>query len=150
MAGSPLSYEGKGLSKGKGEIVPPALGAIVRSFGEKRQNFGFAESVRSRGIEILTDKNSTVVSIADGEVIFVGSIPGLEHVVIVDHGARYYSLYGLLKGVHVGVAELVTPGAPIGEVADPTPEHGNLYLEIRKGGISVNPLQFFKKSAFKK
>jgi septal ring factor EnvC (AmiA/AmiB activator) len=66
--------------------------------------------------------------------------------VIVDHGERYYTIYGHLSEFVKKVGEAVNRGETLGRTGDADSLAGaKLYFEIRKDGHSLDPLPWFKK-----
>ncbi len=136
-------YRGTGLSKLKGTLESPIVdGRVVRRFGETKSS-GFKEIVLSRGVEISAAVRSPVRAIAPGMVIFNGAMPGYGKILILDHGERYYSLYGLLAETKVTRGEVLQRGQVVGLSGDLIDEDKNFYFEIRKNGEPVNPRAFY-------
>ncbi|MBN8548121.1 MAG: peptidoglycan DD-metalloendopeptidase family protein [Deltaproteobacteria bacterium] len=136
------SFEGPGLLPYKGALALPAPGTIVRSFGRKSEG----GAALRKGIEIATRDTSEVAAVAPGRVLFVGRMPELNSVVIIDHGKRYYSLYGRLTEISLEVGDEVEKGDTIGKTSDPKVLSPNLYFEIRSAGLAIDPQSFFEKS----
>lgn len=131
------------LSKGlftKGlKVQQPIGGQVVRGFGKTRVR-SFSDIVFSKGIELHVEGVNVVRSIAPGRVAFAGAMPGYEKVVIIDHGARSYSLYGRLESFTVRVGDMISGGSGIGtfsqtEIRSKKP----FYFEIRKNGKPIDP-----------
>ncbi len=136
------SFSGVGLSKG--QLTVPVQGRVLRAFG-KRKHADFSDYVFQKGIEYLTEPGSDVVSIQDGKVIYKGKMPAFGTILIVDHGKRYYSLYGRLDSVRATVGDKVEKGAVIASASETEQEAGNFYFEIRKKGEPVNPQNYYSK-----
>ena len=119
-----VAWEGPGL---KGVLVNPLKGKLSKKFGE-------GEGVTKKGIIIKGSGSGSVLAVAEGKVAYVGSLPQLGNVVIIDHGSRDFSLYGKLSQVSAALGSIIPSGGAIGE-----PEE-TFYFEIRKKGVSVNPL----------
>lgn len=134
------------LAKKKGLLSLPVAGKIIQGFG-KRKLEGFSDIIFSKGLEFLAKVGSKVKAISSGRVIFAEVMPGFGNVVIVDHGRRYYSLYGKLASSIVGVGQRVTAGEIVGIVGESVMDNGNLYFELRRRGKAINPLPYFKSSA---
>lgn len=138
------SFGGGGLLPLKGKLRYPV--APARLFAENAGNAAPGNtSVPRKGIKFLTGGGVPVKTVASGKVIFVGRMPGLETVVIVDHGRRSYSLYGLLAEAEVRVGGEIDQHEVLGKTMEPIESQGNLYFEVRNGGIAVDPLPFFAK-----
>ena len=129
----------KGLFTKGLKVQRPVGGHVVRGFGKTRVR-SFSDIVFSKGVELHVEGTDIVHSIAPGRVAFAGAMPGYDKVVIIDHGARSYSLYGRLGSYSVSVGEMISGGGDIGMVARQEPP-GNrpFYFEIRKNGKPVDP-----------
>lgn len=122
-----------GLSKG---LPYPVRGDVQGRFGMERPEGGVW-----RGIVLRAAEGVRVAAVAPGRVVYAGWLAGFGNLMIVDHGAKYLSVYAynqsLLKevGDPVGRGDAIaTVGATGGQV-----EPG-LYFEIRHEGKPVNPL----------
>ncbi len=136
-------FKGVGLSKLKGKLALPVVGKIVRKFGKYKAS-GFNEMILRKGIELLSEPSSAVKAVAAGRVIFNGTMPGYGTIVIVDHGDRFYTLYGLLSDTKVDKDEVVEEGEKVGLSGSEIVEGRNFYFEIRKNGEPVDPSSYFK------
>ena len=116
-------WEGAGIT---GELTNPLKGKVIKKFGT-------GDGVTKKGI-LIKGGTPEVVAIAEGKVAFVGVLPQLGTVVILDHGSREFSLYGKLTEPHVSVGAIVPSGGSIGTTGD------TFYFEIRKKGVSTDPL----------
>jgi septal ring factor EnvC (AmiA/AmiB activator) len=117
-------WEGPGL---KGELFNPLKGKVTKKFG-------VGSGVTKKGI-LIQGSSLEVIAAAEGKVAFIGVLPQLGTVVILDHGDREFSLYGKLSDAHVSVGAIVPAGAPVGFITKDT-----FYFEIRKKGVSTDPL----------
>ena len=80
-----------------------------------------------------------------GWVLWTGWLQGLGKVVILDHTMGYTSLYAHLATIDVQVGEKVKTGTPLGAMGATESYFGpRLYMEIRKDGVSVDPLPWMK------
>ena len=129
-------FEGEGLEKGK--LLRPTAGHLVKKFGQKAA--GFKGLVGQKGVEFSTAKGEGVFVVAAGKVIYKGEMPGYGKIVIVDHGRRFYSLYGRLGEIAVPVGAVLSAGI---EIAKAPPSVETLYFEIRKEGKPLNPQIFY-------
>ncbi|MCB0334050.1 MAG: peptidoglycan DD-metalloendopeptidase family protein, partial [Bdellovibrionales bacterium] len=97
-------FDGRGLVKGS--LTLPVHGKVLRTFG-KRKHANFSDYVFQKGIEYLTEPGSDVVSVQEGKVIYKGKMPAFGTILIIDHGKRFYSLYGRLATVRATPGDLV-------------------------------------------
>jgi septal ring factor EnvC (AmiA/AmiB activator) len=92
------------------------------------------------GVEIAAPEGSEVHAVHDGIVAYAGSFDGLGNLVILDHGARSFSLYGNLLDMAVGRDVHVDRGEMIGRVGRPPTAPAALYFELRIEGRPVDPI----------
>ncbi len=131
------SFSGEGLDSRRGKLHLPVPGAVVVQ--------RYTGQASAKGVTMLGEKGAEVEAVGAGKVVFVGKMPELGTVVVIDHGQRSYSLYGLLVDITVVVGEEVEESAVIGKTSDPSRAGGNLYFEIRRAGAAVDPLPYFSK-----
>ncbi len=127
---APLSLVG--LEKRQGGLLLPATGKVERRFGEGNDAF-------THGISITTARNAPVLAPADGRVRYAGEFQNYGLVLITDHGGGFHSVIAGLARVNAVTGQWVLAGEPMARVAP----HGSLYVEIRKDGRPVDPLQWF-------
>ncbi len=119
-------------------LMPPVEGVIVDNFGIKT-NPVFNVQTRNDGIDIKAANSSPVKAIAKGKVDYVGSLPGLGGVIIINHLNGYYSIYAHVSP-SVSKGQMVSQGQIIGHLSGDI-----LHFEIRKGSVPVNPLDFINR-----
>jgi septal ring factor EnvC (AmiA/AmiB activator) len=107
------------------------------------RRFGRAPS--SNGVEIAAPEGAEALAVHDGIVAFAGPFAGFGNLVIVDHGAQSFSLYGDLLDIDVKKGARIEHGQPVG-TAGPIPSGDEgIYFELRVDGKPVDPLQWLKK-----
>lgn len=133
-----------GLASLKGRMPYPVKGKLVQGYG-KQKHKEFSDVLLVKGVEFQVAGSSAIKAVAPGEVLFSDSLPGYGTVVIVDHGQRYYTLYGKLQDVKVKVGQKVAAKAVIATAApDPIDDaHGNFYFELRHKGVAIDPQPYF-------
>jgi len=123
----------------QGKLPSPVVGPIVGHFGTQ-VNEEFGTQTRSNGIDIATILDSPVRAVAPGVVRYIGNL-GYGRVLIVDHGARYHTLYGHLADFRRTPGDMVQTGDVIGTVgASGLYREPVLHFEIRYQGVAVNPM----------
>jgi len=142
------SYDGAGLEGFKGKLAFPVQGKLIQSFG-KAQNQEFADLVIVKGLEVAAEVGAKVYPVATGKVVLADVVPGFGNVVIVDHGSRFYSLYGRLNSTIAQVGTVVTLTDPVGVTGDLDFKGRNFYFEIRVKGKAVDPKAFFSPQSIK-
>jgi murein hydrolase activator len=129
------------LTPFRGALDWPVVGPIVGRFGQA--NRGAAGGVRN-GIEIGAPEGTPVRAVHPGTVGFADAFTGYGTLVIVDHGADQYSLYGYLSSVSVERGQRVEAGQELGRVGLAPADAGALYFEVRIDGRSVDPVQWLR------
>ncbi len=110
----------------------PASGRVLTGFGREKDPELGTWIVR-QGLTLATAADAAVRAIADGHVIFAGAFRSYGNVVIVDHGAGFFSIYGSLGAI------AASKGARLAG-AGPGPDGtGRVYLEIRRGTQALDP-----------
>ena len=139
------SSPGRGLDSLLGQLDWPVKGPVSAPFG-KFKHPEFAAEVIRKGIDIAASAGDGVRAVEKGRVVFADRFTGYGRMVIVDHGERYYTIYGHLSEIIRKNGEELSRGEILGRVGDSDSLSGaKLYFELRKDGRSVDPLPWFKK-----
>ena len=128
----------RGLFGARASLAAPVRGEIVQHFG-KVKLASFKDVLFSKGIEYAAKDNDSVFAVLGGTVAFAGDLPGYDTVVILDHGARSYSLYGRLGSSAVKKDDVVAKDAVLGTTSVADSKGRNFYFEVRKSGNPVDP-----------
>jgi murein hydrolase activator len=126
----------------KGKLPWPVKGALLAKYGQLRAG----GPLKWKGLVIAADRGTQVRAPFYGRVVYADWLPGLGLLVVLDHGGGYMSLYGHNEQVYRRVGDRVAPGdvlAAVGEAAGLG--RPGLYLEIRKGKQTVDPLEWLAK-----
>jgi septal ring factor EnvC (AmiA/AmiB activator) len=98
-----------------------------------------------KGIYIEGPSGAEVRSIFPGRVDFSGWLKGYGQVVLINHGSRFFTVSGHLAERFKSEGDMVQAGAVIGLLGETGSLAGpRLYFEIRKEGISLDPLKWLK------
>lgn len=125
--------------------VYPVKGDVLQRFGKTKVS-EFSDMIFSKGLEYNTPEGSQVRAVLGGRVAFAGVMPGYNTVVILDHGARSYSLYGRLGKSFVEKGQLIRQSDVVGVTSSPDSKGRNFYFETRKNGAPVDPSTVLNKS----
>jgi septal ring factor EnvC (AmiA/AmiB activator) len=123
----------------RGDLDWPVAGTLLRRPARS------AGASNSNGIAIAAAEGSPVAAVHDGVVAFADTFGGFGNLVIVDHGAQCFSLYGDLLEVSVKKGARIERGQVVGSVGPAPAGPPELYFELRIDGQSVDPLQWLKK-----
>jgi septal ring factor EnvC (AmiA/AmiB activator) len=96
-------------------------------------------------MEFAAAEGAPVRAIHEGVVAFADTFSGFGNLVIVDHGARTFSLYGNLLDIAVKRGAHVSRGQALGAVGRTPTGPPGLYFEVRVDGQPVDPLQWLKR-----
>lgn len=126
----------------KGKLPYPASGTIITKYG-KGKDPKFDNPVYNKGIEIKAPSGSTIVSVADGKIVYSDYFTGYGNLIIIDHGDSYYTVYAHAKSLAKKVGDKVKAHEKIGTVGDTGSLKGpTLYFEIRHHGNTADPEQW--------
>ncbi|MBX3173226.1 MAG: peptidoglycan DD-metalloendopeptidase family protein [Gemmatimonadaceae bacterium] len=144
--GATAPTTGRGLTTADlGRLDWPVEGDIVYRFGRVRNpnNTSFTWNGMGIGAPIGTP----VKVIADGEVVTAEQLGTYGFMVIVQHGAGAYSLYGSLAEIRAPRGTKVKKGDIIGTVGQSDPDiPPRLHFEIRpEGQRPVDPLDYLRR-----
>lgn len=129
----------KGL--GKGNPYPVPGNDILGRFGAERPDGGLW-----RGVVLRAPEGSPIKAIAAGRVVYANWLSGFGNIMIVDHGAKYLSVYAYNQSLLKRVGDIVGAGDTIATVgATGGQVESGLYFEIRHQGVPVNPLLWLKR-----
>lgn len=118
---------------------PVDNGYVSESFGEHAHPTLKAVRTKNNGINIACKRLSLARSVFKGTVKAVFSVPGLEYIVLVNHG-EYYTVYANLENVTVRLGQDVGTGHELGTVYTNEDEHKTeLHFELFKQKQMQNP-----------
>lgn len=128
----------------------PASGAVLI-------NYSMDQTVYFATLEQYQYNPALIVGGEVGEMIGAsapGIVTNIEEdaqtglTVTLDMGNGYNAIYGQLKDVPLEVGSYVDTGETIGYLSEPTKyfsaEGTNLYFEVKKDGVPVNPMDFME------
>ncbi len=123
----------------KGTFIHPVKAKPTHGFGPRKQGKS-ASYVRHTGYTYAVPVGTQVRAVAPGLVVYAGRFEGFGQVVILDHGSGYHTLYAHLSVASVAPSSRVERGATIGASGESGSFEGpQLYFELRKDGLPVNP-----------
>lgn len=112
----------------------PLTGPVVAGFGEAR------DGRRNRGVLIAGRNGQPVDAPRSGIVAFAGEFKSYGLLLIIDHGDDYHTLLSGMSGLDVGRGDLVRSGQRVGTLAAALDGGPVLYMELRRGGVPVDPM----------
>jgi septal ring factor EnvC (AmiA/AmiB activator) len=131
----------KGLALMKGELPLPLRGRIIRDLHKSGSN----PFMHKKGVYITGSAGEEVRSVCSGRVDYSGWFKGYGQLMIVNHGAHYFTLFAHLQERAKGQGEMISEGEPVGTAGDPGWNLGpGVYFEIRKAGEHLDPEKWLK------
>ncbi|HMA10349.1 MAG TPA: peptidoglycan DD-metalloendopeptidase family protein [Steroidobacteraceae bacterium] len=118
---------------GKGGWLWPADGTLLGRFG----------AAGGKGIDIVGQRNTPVVAVAPGKVVYSGSgLRGYGRLLIVKHAGEYLSAYAHNESILVKEGDTVVAGQRIALMGDSDADRVKLHFEIRRYGKPLDPLNY--------
>jgi murein hydrolase activator len=121
----------------------PVPGRIEARFG-RQPSSRFGTMVNRNGIDITATAGEPVAAVQAGTVAYADAFAGFGRVVIVDHGGRFYTVYGHLASIDVSKGAAVQAGDALGTVGMAPTGAPSLYFEVRIDGRPADPVQWLK------
>ena len=121
----------------------PVIGRITSAFGETRFSPSSGGTRPHMGIDIAAPSGTSIAVPADGVVLIAGREAEYGHLVCIDHGNGYTTMYGHLTNYHVKAGDRVRAGQTLGTVGTTGNTTGpHLHYEVRIHGRPVNPYSY--------
>ena len=117
---------------------PVKHGFISHGFGRQAHATLKNVEVENLGIDIQTNRFEEVRAVFKGKVIAVASVPGMNQVVMIQHG-EYFTVYAKLKSVNVSTGQKVNAKDLIGEVYTDKDDVTELQFQIWKNAQKMDP-----------
>ncbi len=143
LEGKPRANAGPAgkFAERKGNMPCPVKGRIEIGFGEEIR--GSAKRFHG-GWDLASPAGTSIRAPAAGKVVFAGRFRGFGNLLILDHGDKYYSLYGHLREINKAAGQQLRAGEIIGAVGDSGSLKGAfLYFELRHRGKPLDPTGWF-------
>jgi len=135
---------GSGLAALRGRLEWPVRGRVSAPFG-KFKHPEFSSEIVRKGIDIDAPEGGEIKAVEKGRVVYAERFSGYGNMVILDHGERYYTIYGHLAEIVKKNGESVTRGEVLGRAGESDSLAGaKLYFEIRKDGHSLDPVPWLR------
>jgi septal ring factor EnvC (AmiA/AmiB activator) len=120
----------------------PASGRLTARFGRRT---GLSPTSSLNGIEIGATEGGPVRAVHEGTIAYAEPFTGYGNLVIIDHGAQAYSLYGYLASLEVARGARIERGELLGSAGQTPTGAPALYFELRIDGKAVDPLEWLKR-----
>ena len=113
----------------RGELPQPTPGSLAQAFGEHLHPLFKTKTMQS-GLLISGEAGAPVLAVADGKVVFADLYQSFGPMVILDHGAGYFTIYTHLEALAVAKGQILRQGEILGSVGT-TVDGPRLGFEIR-------------------
>ncbi|GAA4307479.1 murein hydrolase activator EnvC family protein [Nibribacter koreensis] len=123
----------------KGKFAwPVERGFISQRFGRHAHPVLKGVVIENRGLDIQTGANEKVRTIFGGKVLAVQTIPGMNNIVMIQHG-EYFTVYAKLRSVNVSEGQQLDAKDVIGTVYTDQEGTSELQFQIWKNQTNLNP-----------
>lgn len=123
----------------KGRLAwPVERGFISEKFGRHNHPVLKGVVVENKGIDIQTSQGAAVRAIFEGKVVTVANVPGMNNIVMIQHG-EYFTVYAKLKSVSVETGQTVKLKQNIGTVYTNSEGTSELQFQVWKNNVTLNP-----------
>ena len=136
LSALPPVDEGTPFAELKGRMRPPVDGRVLARFGTTKAG----GPLKWQGQWRAAPEGTAVRAVAGGRVVYVGYMHRYGLIVILDHGNKYYTLYGHAESTYVEVGDNVQRGQAVAKAGrSGGHRRSGAYFEIRRGSTPVNP-----------
>ena len=120
----------------------PVPGRITSSYGKRQDPLGAGTRFHS-GVDLACDRGTPIEATANGIVSHANWTTGNGHVVVLEHGLGFSTIYAHNDKNAVKVGQRVSKGDIIGYVGSTGRSTGpHLHYEVWKDGRNVNPYAY--------
>jgi murein hydrolase activator len=127
----------------RGDLEWPVIGRMLTPFGVPGARASSTPAVT--GVQFAATEGSPVRAVHDGTVAYSGPFTGYGNLLIIDHGAQTFSLYGQLAATEVERGSTVEGGQVIATAGRVLAGIPGIYFEMRVDGKAVDPLEWLRK-----
>ena len=119
-------------------LWPVSKGFISQRFGKHAHPVLKGVVIENRGIDLQTGHGEVARSVFDGKVLTVASVPGMNNIVMIQHG-DYFTVFAKLKTVSVTEGQTVKRKDVIGTIYTSGEGTTELQFQIWKNSTNLNP-----------
>ncbi len=121
-------------------FIMPVNGAPTSNFGTRSYYNGVRRAPHS-GVDFMSETGTPVRASNHGSIAMAAPLYFTGNTVIVDHGARLFSVFAHLSALQVKAGDVVTPETIVGLVGATGRVTGpHLHWSVRLNGARVDPL----------
>ena len=127
------------FSGNRGRLLwPVGKGFISQRFGKHAHPVLKGVVIENRGVDLQTSQGEVARSVFDGKVLTVASVPGMNNIVMIQHG-DYFTVFAKLKTVSVSEGQTVKRKDIIGTIYTNAEGTTELQFQIWKNSTNLNP-----------
>jgi septal ring factor EnvC (AmiA/AmiB activator) len=117
---------------------PVAHGFLAQHFGRHAHPVLKHVMVDNRGVDIQTNQGEAVRSVFAGRVLTVAQVPGMNTIVMIQHG-EYFTVYAKLRSVSVHEGQQVGARDTIGAAATDADGTAQVQFQVWRNSANLNP-----------
>ena len=117
---------------------PVARGFVAQHFGRHPHPVLRHVTVDNRGVDIQTNNGEPVRSVFAGRVLTVAQVPGMNTIVMIQHG-EYFTVYAKLRAVSVREGQQVSAREEIGTAALDAEGTAQVQFQVWRNSANLNP-----------
>ncbi|WP_139925539.1 murein hydrolase activator EnvC [Hymenobacter sp. DG01] len=117
---------------------PVGRGFISQHFGRHNHPVLKNVVVENRGVDIQTNAGEPVRAVFGGKVLTVASVPGMNTIVMVQHG-DYFTVYAKLRSVSVSEGQTISARQTIGTVSTDAEGTSEVQFQVWHNSSNLNP-----------
>ncbi|GAB3233346.1 peptidoglycan DD-metalloendopeptidase family protein [Hymenobacter seoulensis] len=117
---------------------PVGRGFISQHFGRHNHPVLKNVVVENRGVDIQTNSGEPVRAVFSGKVLTVASVPGMNTIVMVQHG-DYFTVYAKLRNVSVSEGQTISARQTIGTVSTDAEGTSEVQFQVWHNSSNLNP-----------
>lgn len=127
------------FSGNRGRLLwPVSKGFISQRFGKHAHPVLKGVVTENRGIDVQTGAGEVARAVFDGKVLTVASVPGMNNIVMIQHG-DYFTVFAKLRSVNVTEGQTVKRKDAIGTIYTNAEGTTELQFQIWKNSTNLNP-----------
>lgn len=123
----------------RGRLRPPVTGDVTNGFGDVNE-----DGTTSEGIFIRTRPRAQVISPFDARVEYAGPFNTYGGLLILNVGDDYYIVLAGMAVTYASAGQSVLAGEPVGAMPDQSQPAPDLYLELRRDGVAIDPAPWLR------
>jgi murein hydrolase activator len=127
----------------RGVLEWPVAGRMLTPFGQ--QSSRVTTTPAQSGVQFAAPEGTPVHAVHDGTVAYTGPFSGYGNLIIIDHGAQTFSLYGQLAALQVEQGAKIERSQIVGTAGRILAGIPGMYFEMRVDGKPVDPLEWLKR-----